>query len=156
MHTLPFHTDKLIRSKYFSQYNHKVCKGSGKPGKAWSFILTFSRTGNTWKKDYRFWKVLEICAIQEIQRKMFFVLSRAWDKVKISEFPWGIESGGSEMFSLSHARDKTKSIFLYFFTALKTSHLSYSIFKQCSFQNLLEMCVDRKENWFWNLGNERV
>ena len=52
MHTLPFHTDKLIRSKYFSQYNHRVCKGSGKPGKAWSFILTvtFSRTGNTCKK----------------------------------------------------------------------------------------------------------
>ena len=151
MHTLPFHTDKLIRSKYFSQYNHRVCKGSGKPRKAWSFILTvtFSRTGNTWKKTTgpgKSWKVLEICVTQEIERKMFFVLSRAWDKVKISESPWGIESGGSEMFSLSHARDKTKSIFLYFFTALKTSHLSYSIFKQCSFQNLLEMCVDRKEN----------
>ena len=49
MHTLPFHTYKLIRSKYFSQYNHRVCKGSGKSGKAWSFILTFSRTGNTWE-----------------------------------------------------------------------------------------------------------
>ena len=33
------------------------------------------------------------------------------------------------IFSLSHARDKTKNIFLYFFTELKTYHLSYSIYK---------------------------
>ena len=31
------------------------------------------------------------------------------------------------MFSLFHARDKTKNIFLNFFTELKTYHLSYSI-----------------------------
>ena len=29
------------------------------------------------------------------------------------------------IFSLSHARDKTKNIFLFFFTELKTYHLSY-------------------------------
>ena len=29
---------------------------------------------------------------------------------------------------LSHARDKTNYIFLYFFTELKTYHLSYSIY----------------------------
>ena len=33
------------------------------------------------------------------------------------------------MFSLSHARDKTNYIFFYFFTELKTYHLSYSIYK---------------------------
>ena len=33
------------------------------------------------------------------------------------------------VFSLSHAREKMKSIFLYFFTKLKTYHPSYSIYK---------------------------
>ena len=38
---------------------------------------------------------------------------------------WGsIPLGDSEFLSLSHARDKTKDIFLYFFTELKTYHLS--------------------------------
>ena len=32
------------------------------------------------------------------------------------------------IFSLSHAGDKTKNIFLYFFTELKTYNLSYSIY----------------------------
>ena len=36
-------------------------------------------------------------------------------------------SWGLRIFSLSHARDKTKNIFLYFFTELKTYHLSYSV-----------------------------
>ena len=35
-------------------------------------------------------------------------------------------SWGLRIFSLSQARDKTKNIFLYFFTELKTYHLSYS------------------------------
>ena len=34
-------------------------------------------------------------------------------------------SWGLRIFSLSHARDKTKNIFLYFFTELKTYHLYY-------------------------------
>ena len=37
--------------------------------------------------------------------------------------------GDSECFSLSYAHDKAKNIFLYFFTKLKTDHLSYSIYK---------------------------
>ena len=41
---------------------------------------------------------------------MFFVLSRAWDKEKKTD---------------SHACDKTKNIFLYFFTEFTTYHLSY-------------------------------
>ena len=39
-------------------------------------------------------------------------------------------SCGLRIFSLSHARDKTKNIFLYFFTAFKTYHLSYSVYKR--------------------------
>ena len=38
-------------------------------------------------------------------------------------------SWGIRIFSLSHARDKTKNIFLCIFTELKTFHLSYSIYK---------------------------
>ena len=34
-------------------------------------------------------------------------------------------SWGLRIFSLSHALDKMKNIFLYFFTELKTYHLSY-------------------------------
>ena len=50
-------------------------------------------------------------------------------KEKKSESSWGIEPhGDSEFFSLSHARDKTKNIFLYFFTELKTYYLWLIIF----------------------------
>ena len=35
-------------------------------------------------------------------------------------------SEGLTVFPLSHTDDKTKNIFLYFFTELKTYHLSYS------------------------------
>ena len=35
-------------------------------------------------------------------------------------------SWGLRIFSFSHAREMTKNIFLYFFTELKTYHLSYS------------------------------
>ena len=35
-------------------------------------------------------------------------------------------SSGLRIFSLSHAREMTKNIFLYFFTEHKTYHLSYS------------------------------
>ena len=34
------------------------------------------------------------------------------------------------IFSISHARDKTANIFLYFFTQIKTYTLSYSIYMQ--------------------------
>ena len=40
--------------------------------------------------------------------------------------------GDSEIFSLFHACHKTKNIFLYFFTELKTYHLPYSIYKLVS------------------------
>ena len=48
-------------------------------------------------------------------------------------------SWGLRIFSLSHAGDKTKNIFLYLFAELKTYNLSYSIyyefvlFKACLF-----------------------
>ena len=38
---------------------------------------------------------------------------------------------GTQNISLSHACDKTRNIFLYFFTKLKTYYLSYSICKHC-------------------------
>ena len=38
-----------------------------------------------------------------------------------------MSSWGLGIFSLSHVRDKTKDIFLYFITGLKTYHLPYSI-----------------------------
>ena len=38
---------------------------------------------------------------------------------------WGsIPHGDSEFFSFSHARDKTKNIFNYFFSVLKTYYLA--------------------------------
>ena len=40
-----------------------------------------------------------------------------------SDSSWGLR-----IVSLSHAREKTKNIFLYFFTELKTIYLSYSIY----------------------------
>ena len=75
-----------------------------------------------------------------IQRKMFFVLSRAWEKDKIQSphelsgrvSERGIRrsevhsSWGLRIFSLSHARDKTKNISL-FLTELKTYHIFHPI-----------------------------
>ena len=57
-------------------------------------------------------------------------------------------SWGLEIFSLFHARDKTKSIFLYFFTELKTYHLSYSVYKNPNF--LVEIFFKTKNlKVFW-------
>ena len=52
---------------------------------------------------------------------MFFVLSQAWDKEKL------LPMRNWTFCAMSHARDKIKNIFLYFFNELKTNHLSYSI-----------------------------
>ena len=48
---------------------------------------------------------------------------------------WGLRI----FFPLSHARDKTKNIFLHFFTKLKTYHLSYFYLKT---QSCLFRCCD--------------
>ena len=40
----------------------RVRTGPGKPGKSWNFILTFSRTGKSWKKatgPEKFWKYVK-------------------------------------------------------------------------------------------------
>ena len=48
-------------------------------------------------------------------------------------------------FSLSHAVDKTKNIFLYFFTELKTYHLSnFNIICDTSSRNILNIHVTVK------------
>ena len=66
---------------------------------------------------------------------MFFVLSRGWGPEELnlrpSEKVWGFDSLlGLRFFSLSHACDKMKNIFLYCFTKLKIYHLSYFYKKQ--------------------------
>ena len=55
---------------------------------------------------------------------MFFVLSRAWDKEKILSPHEESNLMGTQNFFLFQSRDKTKNIFLFFFTELKTNHLS--------------------------------
>ena len=59
---------------------------------------------------------------------------------------WGsIPYEDSEFFfSLSRARDKTKNIFLYVFTELKTCHLCYSNSNTC--------IADNANNWYLDLG----
>ena len=68
---------------------------------------------------------------------MFFVLSRAWDKERILSRTSNLQISPSDALPLSYrdstvrdkTRDKTKNIFLYFFTWLKTYHLYYPIHK---------------------------
>ena len=56
---------------------------------------------------------------------------KLWQFILLSMFflfrTIGVSTLGKKNFFLSHARDKTKTIFLYFFTELKTYPLSYSI-----------------------------
>ena len=63
---------------------------------------------------------------------MFFVLSQAWDKEKILSPHEESNLMGTQNFFFVPVswQLKTKNIFLYFFTELKTYHLSYSIYKQ--------------------------
>jgi len=46
-----------------SPYVYRVCMGPGKPGKSWNFIVTFSRTGKSWKRATgpgKFWKSVKL------------------------------------------------------------------------------------------------
>ena len=58
-------------------------------------------------------------------------------------------SWGLRIFSLSKARDKTKNIFLYFFTELKTYHVSYSFYK------LNDTCL-LIGSFLWSIGNRYI
>ena len=58
-------------------------------------------------------------------------------------------SWGLRIFSLSNACDKTKNIFLYFFTELKTCHLSYFIYK------LNDTCL-LIGSYLWSIGNRCI
>ena len=58
-------------------------------------------------------------------------------------------SWGLRIFSLSNACDKTKNIFLYFFTELKTYHLSYSFYK------LNDTCL-LIGSFLWSIGNKCI
>ena len=48
------------------------------------------------------------------------VLRLRFRGLRFRNYPIMIPHGDSESFSLSHARDKAKNIFLFFFTELKT------------------------------------
>ena len=56
---------------------------------------------------------------------MNFVIELAQRRVSVVEHRRFNSSWELRIFSLSHASDKTKHISLYFFTELKTYHLSY-------------------------------
>ena len=73
-----------------------------------SFI--FISTITSWDYGYQFWAT-ETTVSAESEGLRF-------------DSSWGLRS-----FSFSLARDKKKNIFLYFFTELKTYHLSYSNYK---------------------------
>ena len=60
-----------------------------------------------WKKNILIWLIAYVFQKCLCLRKMFFVLSRAWDKEKNSESPWGIEPE-THLWILSH-RDSTVS-----------------------------------------------
>ena len=59
---------------------------------------------------------------------MNFVMGRNENRSAKSDGLKSDSSWGLRIVSLSHAREKTKNIFLYFFTELKTIYLSYSIY----------------------------
>ena len=70
---------------------------------------------------------------------MNFVMGIAYHRVSVAQWQ-SIGTGnprrpevrflmGTQNFSLSHACDKMKNTFLYFFTGLKTYHLFYFMYK---------------------------
>ena len=48
---------------FFEHLQGRVRTGPGKPGKSWNFIVTFSRTGKSWKKATgpgKLWKFVKL------------------------------------------------------------------------------------------------
>ena len=76
-------------------------------------------------------------------------LPLSWNWSMESEGPSFNSSWELRIFSLSNARDKTKNIFLYFFTELKTYHLSYFIYK------LSDTCL-LIGSFLWSIGNKCI
>ena len=76
-------------------------------------------------------------------------LPLSWNWSTESEGLRFISSWGLRIFSLSKARDKTKNIFLYFFTELKTYHVSYSFYK------LNDTCC-LIGSYLWSIGNRYI
>ena len=58
--------------------NNRVCMGPGKPEQSWNFILTFSRTGKTWKsaqlEQESFHNLLYKKCMQTVRRTDFEIL----------------------------------------------------------------------------------
>ena len=76
-------------------------------------------------------------------------LPLSWNWSMESEGPSFNSSWELRIFSLSKACDKTKSIFLYFFTELKTYHVSYSFYK------LNDTCL-LIGSFLWSIGNRYI
>ena len=68
-------------------------------------------------------KVDNVMFVNRIREMVSFELDKEIEK-DIFRPVSSPESEGLRISSLSHARDRTKAIFLYFFTELKTCHLS--------------------------------
>ena len=78
-----------------------------------------------------------LLTLYEISLFFFSSCHKRGKKKKKFWAPWRIEP---QFFSLSHARDETKNLFLYFFTELKTYHLSYSINHHVFFLVIVSNC----------------
>ena len=76
-------------------------------------------------------------------------LPLSWNWSAGSEGPSFNSSWGLRIFSLSNIHDKTKNIFLYFFTKLKTYYLSYSFYK------LNDTCL-LIGSYLWSIGNKCI
>ena len=76
-------------------------------------------------------------------------LPLSWNWSAGSEGLRFISSWGLRIFSLSIACNKMKNIFLYFFTGLKTYHLSYFIYK------LSDTCL-LIGSYLWSIGNRYI
>ena len=106
---------------------------STKPGSRSKSALTSLKETRD-ERDQLHWKLLvffcfflthptyvKVHQIQPVSREICFSSCRECESL------WGLRN-----FSLSHACHKTKNIFLYFFTELKTYHLPYSTYKLVS------------------------
>ena len=66
-----------------------------------------------------------------------------------------VSSWGFRIFSLSHARDKTKHIFLCFYTELKCCHLSYSIYNHDTIEVAHLSSMQRVSLWLSGRASKR-
>ena len=125
-------------------------------------ILSFHEELNLWPLDSALW-----CSTTEPESEskvwllwynhgylmvIWFVLWCSATELELECGTVGLRfnsSWGLRIFSLSNACDKTKNIFLYFFTELKTYHVSYSFYK------LNDTCL-LIGSYLWSIGNRCI